>query len=116
MSHTERRIVGNDFFVYFDRLLELTVVDVGVPSGIGDDGRKRIELMGAIAFVNGLLRPATDIGERLREPLVRRGVAGVKLQGLPELSLAAGKIEFMLHLGETEVSVRARERGIKLQG
>src|SRR5271168_3988662 len=102
MSHAERRIVGNDFLVHFDRLLILMVVGVGVRSGVADDGRKRVELMGAIAFVNGLLRPATDIGERLREPLVRRGVAGVKFQGLSELSLASGKIKLILHFGETE--------------
>ena len=45
--------------------------------------------MGAVGFIDRLLRPATDGGEHLGKPLMGGGVAGIKLKGPAVLGLAA---------------------------
>src|ERR1700730_6550748 len=64
VRNSKRRILCTEFLEHPNRLFKLTVEGVCLGLRIADDGRKWIELVGAIAFVDSFLCTA-DIRERL---------------------------------------------------
>ena len=72
--------------------------------------------MGPVAFIDRLLRPATDSAKALGKPLMGGGIAGIEFEGLSELGLAAGKIPTVLHLVAAQNRMRVGECWIEFQG
>src|SRR5260370_41168454 len=91
-------IVSNDLLEDVNGLIKLMVFEVSLRLCVAYDGRQGIELMRPVGFIDQLLHAAADVGEVLGKPLIRGGVAGIKLKSPSKLGLATGKIPIVFHL------------------
>src|SRR5208282_2238827 len=108
--------VSNNLLEYLYRLIKLTVIGISLTLLCAYDRGEGIELMRPVAFINRLLRPATDLAKTLGKPLTGGGIAGIEFEGFLELGLAAGKIPTVFELDAPQNGMRVGECGIEFQG
>ena len=98
MRSPECRVLLRRLFARLNGLVVLSYEGVNISHLRADDRRQGIELVSAIDFSDGLVLPATNPGDILCVPLVRRGIVGIEFEGLPVLGLSPGKIPVLIHL------------------